>query len=49
MGVYLFIGQTGRFWPIVLKKSVLVSMAQKYASEIEILNRRRDTPDSDFT
>jgi hypothetical protein len=25
-----------RFWPIVLKKSVMVSTAEKYASEIEI-------------
>jgi len=32
----------GSFWPILLKKSVLVSMAKKYASEFEILNRRRD-------
>ncbi len=27
---------TGSFWPILLKKSVMVSTAKKYASEIEI-------------
>ena len=27
----------GCMWPILLKKSVLVSTAEKYASEIEIL------------
>lgn len=28
---------TGSYWPTLLKKSALVSMAEKYASEIEIL------------
>lgn len=27
----------GSYWPILLEKSALVSMAEKYASEIEIL------------
>ncbi|RAI66413.1 hypothetical protein DOZ80_21390 [Pseudomonas fluorescens] len=27
---------TGSFWPILLKKSIMVCAAQKYASEIEI-------------
>jgi len=27
---------TGSFWPILLKKSIMVSTAEKYASEIEI-------------
>jgi hypothetical protein len=33
-----------RFWPILLKKSAVVSTAEKYALEIEIftLSRRED-------
>ena len=27
---------TGSYWPILLKKSAMVSAAEKYASEIEI-------------
>ena len=32
---------SGSFWPILLKKSAVFSKAEKYASEIEILNVRR--------
>jgi hypothetical protein len=32
---------TGRFRPILLKKSDVVFTAEKYAHEIEILNRRK--------
>ena len=31
----------GCFWPILLKKSAVVFKAEKYASEIEILDVRR--------
>jgi hypothetical protein len=40
---------TGSNRPILLKKSTMVSAAEKYASEIKIFTFGRGFPDSDFT
>ncbi|WP_194287978.1 hypothetical protein [Pseudomonas helleri] len=40
---------TGRERPILLKKSAMVSEAEKNAPEIEIFTFVRGLPDSDFT
>jgi hypothetical protein len=39
---------TDSYWPIVLKKSALVSTVEKYALEIEIFALNRGFPGSDF-
>jgi hypothetical protein len=40
-GGFIFCTLTGRYWPIVMKKSAMVSTAEKYALDIDIFTLSR--------